>query len=193
VKAHYCGESPYGEGPDDGCAIVYPKGSKTGVEVIAHFACEWRAGQRTCRQYGQLASETRSVVMGELRRSGLPGGKDKETYFNVWKSPSTGWLIAEGYHQGAIEKDDSMTLCQVILLMDPKSGTIVLRKLPFTKTDADMPRVTTWKVLGMADADNDGHSDIILEGDAYEDHWFEVDVIDHGAALKIFSGLGYYL
>jgi hypothetical protein len=98
VKAHYCGESPYGDGPDDGCAIVYPN-----------------------------------------------------------------------------------------------SGTIVLRKLLFTKTDVDVPRVTTWKLLSLADADNDGQSDIILEGDAYEDHWFEVVVIDHASAQTIFSGLGYYL
>jgi len=77
--------------------------------------------------------------------------------------------------------------------MDPNSGTIVLRKLPLTKTDVDVPRVTTWKLLSLADADNDGQPDIILEGDAYEDHWFEVVVIDHRSAQTIFSGLGYYL
>jgi hypothetical protein len=32
-----------------------------------------------------------------------------------------------------------------------------------------------------------------LEGDAYEDHWLEVDKMQGGTFRKVFSGLGYYL
>jgi hypothetical protein len=45
-------------------------------------------------------------------------------------------------------------------------------------------------VLG---CDGDGQLEIILEGDAYEDHWLEVDKMQAGSFRKIFSGLGYYL
>jgi hypothetical protein len=32
-----------------------------------------------------------------------------------------------------------------------------------------------------------------MEGDAYQDHWFEVDKMQSGSFRKIYSGLGYYL
>jgi len=47
--------------------------------------------------------------------------------------------------------------------------------------------------MGIADVDGDGQLEIILEGDAYEDHWLEVDKMQAGSFRKIFSGLGYYL
>jgi hypothetical protein len=45
----------------------------------------------------------------------------------------------------------------------------------------------------LADADGDGRIEVILEGDAYEDHWLEVESIQDGSSRTIFSGLGYYL
>jgi hypothetical protein len=36
-------------------------------------------------------------------------------------------------------------------------------------------------------------SNVILVGDAYEDHWLEVISVHDGSAKTIFSGLGYYL
>jgi len=194
VKTHYCGESPYGNGPDDGCLIVHPTLSKSGMVSISHFSCEWSASdKRVCKQEGQVSSETRGAAMREMRQLGLPATAEKETYFNVWKSNTTGWILAEAYYQGPIDKDDNFTLCQVILLVDPNSGTIGLRKLPFRKADVDVPRVTTWEVLGLADADSDGHPDIILQGNAYEDYWVEVVALDHGSPRTVFSGLGFYL
>jgi hypothetical protein len=38
-----------------------------------------------------------------------------------------------------------------------------------------------------------GLLEIILDGDAYENHWLEVDQMQAGSFRKIFSGLGYYL
>jgi hypothetical protein len=41
--------------------------------------------------------------------------------------------------------------------------------------------------------DGDGQLEIILEGDAYENHWLEVDKTQNGSFRTVFSGLGYYL
>jgi hypothetical protein len=44
------------------------------------------------------------------------------------------------------------------------------------------------------DVNGDGTPDIVLEGDAYEDHWLEVISISKNFTVRtIFSGLGYYL
>lgn len=65
--------------------------------------------------------------------------------------------------------------------------------MPFQKTDADVPQVTTWFPVDIADVDGDGQAEIVLEGDAYEDHWLEVFDIQDDSFKTIFSGLGYYL
>jgi hypothetical protein len=86
-----------------------------------------------------------------------------------------------------------LTLCQVIVVTDQSGQPHVLRKVPLRKTNADAPDVTTWSPVDIADVDGDGHVEIILEGDAYEDHWLEVDGMKDGSFKTIFSGLGYYL
>jgi hypothetical protein len=53
--------------------------------------------------------------------------------------------------------------------------------------------VTTWSPIDLADVNGDGHIEVILEGDAYEDHWLEVDNVQDGSTHTIFSGLGYHL
>jgi hypothetical protein len=86
-----------------------------------------------------------------------------------------------------------MTLCQVIAIIDQNSHVSALRKVPFQKTDADTNTVTTWSPLHLADVNADGQIEIILEGDAYEDHWIEVIAIREELFRTIYSGLGYYL
>src|SRR5262249_23450224 len=46
LKAHYCSESPYGNGPEDGCQITIPKGPRPGVDVVADLECQWSAAIR---------------------------------------------------------------------------------------------------------------------------------------------------
>jgi len=54
--------------------------------------------------------------------------------------------------------------------------------------------VTDWTLLDLADTRGGGHVDVILVGDAYEDHWLEVISVNNGSAKTIFFlGLGYYL
>jgi hypothetical protein len=84
-------------------------------------------------------------------------------------------------------------LCEVIAIIDRSSHLHVLRKVPFQKTAAVKPEVTTWSPIDLADVDGDGNVDVILEGDAYEDHWLEVETVQDGSSHTIFSGLGYYL
>ena len=67
------------------------------------------------------------------------------------------------------------------------------RKLPFQKTDVERPAVTQWSPIDLADVDGDGQVDVVLRGDAYEDHWLEVVSVGQGSSRTVFSGLGYYL
>ena len=99
--------------------------------------------------------------------------------------------MAEAYYFHIVGSD--MELCQVIVAIDQGSHAFVLRKLPFQKTDADVPAVTQWSLIDLADAGGDGQVDFILEGDAYEDHWLEVVTMQGGSPRTVFSGLGYYL
>jgi hypothetical protein len=192
LKARYCGESPSGNGPDDGCEIRPPKKLGTGFKVTAGFDCKWVDGARNCEQHGQPSSEVRNTLIGELRKLGLPAKANGQIYFTFWESTTSGWsLAAADYYHSA---GDDLTLCQVILIIDQNSHVHVLRKVRFQKTDADKPMVTTWSPIDLVDVNGDGQIDVVLEGDAYEDHWLEVEgVQDDGSSHTIFSGLGYYL
>ena len=193
LKKHYCGESPFGNGPDDGCDLRLPKKPGDAVDIKADFKCEWNTSKDAseCAQHGQPSSDARSILISQLRQLGLPAKANGEIYFTVWESTQSGWSVMEAYYSRSVGSD--IELCQVIVVIDKSSRVLVLRKLPFQKTDADVPRVTQWSLIDLADADGDGQVDIILEGDAYENHWFEVVSVSNGSAKTVFSGLGYYL
>jgi len=74
----------------------------------------------------------------------------------------------------------------VIVIIDQSSHSTVLREVRFQKTDADVPKATEWYLVDLADADGDGQVDVILEGDAYEDHWLEVVSLHHGSPETVF-------
>jgi len=183
LKAHYCGESPYGNGPEGGCQIKSPKGPRPGVDVVADFACEWSDAKRTmqCKQRGEPPASVRSLLINELRRLGLPAKVSGHAYFTTWKSTTSGWSLAAAYYSRTAGSD--LELCQVIAIIDQSSHVLVLRKLPFQKTDIDKPAVTQWSPIDLADVDGDGRADVVLQGDAYEDHWLEVVSVGQGGLL----------
>ena len=57
----------------------------------------------------------------------------------------------------------------------------------------DVPALTQWSPIDLADVDGDGRTDVILQGDHYEDHWLEAVSVDQRFPRTLFSGLGYYL
>jgi hypothetical protein len=189
VKAHYCG-APVGNGPEDGCEIRDPK-KHPNITVTADFDCKWVDDVRNCQQHGQPPSALRDVLVGELRGLGLPAKARGQTYFTVWQPIGLNWSLVEAYYDHLVGSD--VTLCQVIAIVDQTSHVSVLRKVQFQKTDADKNTVTTWSPLDLADVNADGQIEVVLEGDAYEDHWIEVDGMKDGSFKTIFSGLGYYL
>jgi hypothetical protein len=193
LKAHFCGASPFANGPDNGCDTRSAKKLVTGVNVIAAFDCDWieTGGVSKCQQRGEPSPAIRSILLKEMRRLGLPARVDKDIYFTVWQPSSANWFLAAGDYAHANGSD--LTLCQVIVVVDRGRHVQVMRKVRFQKTDADVPTVTTWFPLGISDVDGDGRLEIILEGDAYEDHWLEVDKMQDGSFRTVFSGLGYYL
>lgn len=193
LKAKFCGASPFGNGPPNGCDTRYAKPLLTGVKVIAAFDCETNVtdGRPKCRQRSQPPPAVRSLLLREMRRLGLPAKVEKDIYFTVWQPSSTKWLLAAADYGEA--NGGKLALCQVIVVVHPGGRVQALRRVRFQKTDADVPTVTTWFPMGIGDADGDGQLEIILEGDAYEDHWLEVDKMQAGPFRKIFSGLGYYL
>jgi hypothetical protein len=193
LKAHYCGESPFGNGPDDGCEIKGPIKPRAGVDVIADFHCQWNKIKETqeCVQKGQPSPAINDILMKELRRLGLPAKATGKTHFWVWKSVKSDWLLAAADYSGSIGEE--LHLCQVIVIIGEASQVTVLRELPFQKTDVDVPEVTEWYPIDLADTGGNSQVDVILEGDAYENHWLEVVSLQSGSPQTIFSGLGYYL
>lgn len=193
LKGHYCGESPAGNGPDDGCEIRLPTKPSEGVIKKAEFVCKWSEAdsERKCEQRGLPSLEFRNIVIREMHRLGLPANTNKGIQFDELDSNASGWSVVAGsYHD---VKGPDLLLCGVILVIDQTGNTRVVRKVPFQKTDADVPQVATWSLLDITDVDADGNSEIVLQGDAYEDHWLEVVRVEPDSLKTIFSGLGYYL
>jgi hypothetical protein len=193
LKAHFCGASPFGNGPENGCDTRYSKPLLTGVNVLAAFDCEANVtdGRPKCQQRSQPSPAIRNILVREMRRLGLPPKGEKDIYFTVWQPSSTKWFLAAADYGET--SGSELALCQVIVVVEPGGHVQVLRKVQFQKTNADMSNVITWFPMGIADVDGDGQLEIILEGDAYEDHWLEVDKMQSGFFRKIYSGLGYYL
>lgn len=193
LKKHYCGESPAGNGPDESCDLRDRRKRSADVKVIADYNCEWNESKAAaqCTQHGQVTPELRGILVRELRQLGVPAKAPGETYFTVWQTDRAGWSLAEAYYARRIGLD--IELCQVVAVVDQNAHVTVLRKLPLKKTDVDVPKVTEWTPLDLADTRGDGQVDVILVGDAYEDHWIEVVSVHNGFAKTIFSGLGYYL
>jgi hypothetical protein len=193
LKSHYCGKSPFGNGPSDGCEIRLQKTPGVGITVSADFSCRWSEteGKSKCQQRGQPPKEIRDRLIHEMEIVGLQGKADPEVNFSVWEATSSGLSLVNAEYEhtsGAF-----LAVCQVIAVIDRSGQLHILRTLPFQKTDADVPRVTRWFPIALADVDHDGQLEIVLEGDAYENDWLEVVGMQDGSFKTLFSGLGYYL
>jgi hypothetical protein len=193
LKKHYCGESPAGNGPEESCDLRDREKRSADVKIIADYDCEWNVStnEAECTQHGQVTSALRSILVRELHRLGVPANAPGQTYFTVWQSSRARWSLAQAYY--SYRSGDNLELCEVVAVVDQNARVMVLRELPLKKTDVDVPDVTQWTPLDLADTRGDGQVDIILVGDAYEDHWLEVISVHNGSAKTIFSGLGYYL
>jgi hypothetical protein len=193
VKAHYCGDSPIGNGPDDGCDIKLPKLPRKGVEVLADYRCGRTAPEQAwvCTQIAQPSALVRTILSSEMRRLGLPANATGQTLFYILKSTVSGVTVASAKYSRVVGENEE--LCDVIVTIDQSSRVTVLRELRFQKTDVEVPNVTEWLPIDLADVNGDGQVDVVLEGDAYEDHWIEVVSYHNGSPETVFSGLGYYL
>src|SRR6267142_2279295 len=69
LRAHFCGASAFGNGPQNGCDTRYSKQLLTGVNVIAAFDCETSPtdGRPKCRQRSQPPPAVRSLLLREMR------------------------------------------------------------------------------------------------------------------------------
>jgi hypothetical protein len=131
LKAHYCGESPYGNGPDDDCMIKTLNKSRTGISVIADYECKWSESGQTlrCEQHRQPSSLVRNMLIGELQHLGLPAKASGQTCFTVWKSTHSNRSIAVAYYSRSVGSD--LELCEVVVVIDESSHVIALRKVPY--------------------------------------------------------------
>lgn len=193
LKEHYCGKSPFGNGPAESCDIRDRNKRSADVKVIADPSCEWNASGDAveCTQRGHVTPQLRRILVRELVRLGVPAKPPGKTYFNVWQSAHASWFLTEADYSHRVGHD--IEISEVIAVVSQAGHMTVLRSLPLTKTDVDVPNVTQWDLLDLADTRGDGQVDIILVGDAYENHWLEVISFHNGVAKTIFSGLGYYL
>ena len=124
LKANYCGASPFGNGPDDGCEIKDQGKPRPGVGVLADYRCEWDQSEQAiqCEQHGEPTPALRKLLVGELHGIGLPANANGQTFFKVWKSGHSGWSIAEGYYSRSAGSD--VELCEVIIVIDDSSRRI---------------------------------------------------------------------
>ena len=118
-------------------------------------------------------------------------GMTMACFFTQWKPISADWSVAEGFYSRVV--GSNLHLCEVIIALDSRLHVTVLRTARFQETDVDVPTVTTWSLIDIADMAGHNSPDIILEGDAYENHWLEVISIRDSSWKTVFSGLGYYL
>jgi hypothetical protein len=164
VKAHYCGASPFANGPDDGCDTRVPRKLSIGIKAIADFNCQWDEvnGKPKCEQRGGPPPEIRSFLLREMRQLGLPKQSDAELHFIVWEPSSNAWTLAAAYYEHVSGSD--LSLCQLIAVIDQYGRSQILRKVAFQKTDVDVPEVTRWSPIDITDVDGDGQMEIIWRG-----------------------------
>ncbi len=191
VKAHYCGESPFGNGPDQSCRVPNELRRSSDVQFKATFVCEINDAENelVCKQKGSIPSVLRDALSERMHRLGLPEQIDSKVLFSQMTSGSTGWSLLQASYQEL--QDGDLRECDVLAASDAESRIYVLHSVACQSTDFEKPLVTNWSPVDIANID--GRQEFILLGDSYEDHWFEAFDIRNGVPTLAFSGLGYYL
>jgi hypothetical protein len=140
----YCGDSPFGNGPDDSCAIKHLKHPKPSIDVIAQSSCAWNETlqKNVCKQCGQAPPQIRAILIRQLRRLGLPAIDDERATFTIWKSRPSGWSVAEASDTSSA--GSAFAFCQVIIMIDPSSQVSVVREVRRQQIDEAVPKITTW-------------------------------------------------
>ena len=191
LKDHYCGDSPFGNGPDDGCDVREIPTAKAVATVTADFNCVFdeQSAKSTCTQTGKPSPELQTVLLDHLRHLGLPAHSARDISYKVVESAGLSLAAADYSHLEGSE----VSSCSVIVLFGPNGQVRVIREVQLHKTNADVSDDTSYWPLDIADVDGDGRLEIILKADAYEDHWFEVVEVNGNTVRTIYSGMGYYL
>lgn len=118
MKEHYCGESPFGNGPDNGCRIRTPAQPQVG-SILADYRCSYTENPYTthCEQEGQPSPDVAKVLLDELSKIGLPrGGADGQLFFTIWTSNAPDWTLAEATYSRRIGLD--LESCKVSVIID---------------------------------------------------------------------------
>jgi hypothetical protein len=128
-------------------------------------------------------------MLEQMHKLGMPPKKDAEVLFSILKTKATGSLLLQSTYETS--KGENEDVCLVVAVIDQQDRFHVLRGVPFRTTDIDEKTLTTWSDIDIAEIN--GRQEFILEGDEYENHWFEAFSIRGGAPKLDFAGLGYYL
>jgi hypothetical protein len=194
LKAHYCGRSPWGNGEGESCELRVPKAATRGFKTLASYHCDPEDTSRSyrCAQRGTVPAAVVEAMHGQLTAIGVPAAAQRGIYYSIYQPSSAPWKLVEATYLRY--KGDILTECQVLAVLGTDSVPHVLHKASCTKNDVDKPVFTEWSLLDVADVNVDGRVEIILEGNAYEDHWLEVIRLREDLTPEIiYSGLGYWL
>ena len=191
IKVHFCGASPFGNGPKDGCDIPVPKANALSATVTADFNCDWEARNSAsqCKQSGEVPLEVRSKLLEQMHLAGLPNTVDQQVVFAIRTSKTTGARIVLANYDHAT--GDDLWLCEILAITAVNQPLSVLKKVVYQKTDFEVPTLTTWFPVDIFNLS--GHEVFLFLGDAYEKHWFEAVEAKNGEYETAFTGLGYYL
>ena len=88
LKRNYCGESPFGNGPDDGCEITRIEKPQAHVNVLADYKNANGMRQNTRHTVSSMDSYPPRCVrllIDELHHLGLPAEAEGHVYYTVWR------------------------------------------------------------------------------------------------------------
>jgi len=129
LKTQYCGESPFGNSPDDGCDTRGRKTHVSTTKIEADYSCEQNQADGTwqCQQKGNPSPEIRKILIEKMRRVGMPAEVETDVHFNVLSSSGSSVSLASaGYDH---KHGDDIDLCEVIVAIDTTGQGHLIHRL----------------------------------------------------------------